>query len=77
MAALHPSPPFGDLTYYPISRWIRGMRGKETIVDSRRADADPAAIDTARRDDQLAGVRDAGAGERISPRIGGGVAAGG
>jgi uncharacterized protein (DUF427 family) len=37
MAALHPSPPFDELTYYPISRWIRGMRGGDTIVDSRRA----------------------------------------
>ncbi len=37
MAVLHPSPPFDDLTYYPISRWIRGMRGQDTIVDSRRA----------------------------------------
>ena len=37
MAVLHPSPPFDDLTYYPTSRWIRGTRGKETIVDSRRA----------------------------------------
>jgi uncharacterized protein (DUF427 family) len=37
MAALHPSPPFDELTYYPISRWIRGRRGADTIVDSRRA----------------------------------------
>ena len=37
MAVLHPSPPFDDLTYYPISRWIRGTRGADTIVDSRRA----------------------------------------
>jgi uncharacterized protein (DUF427 family) len=37
MAVLHPSPPFDDLTYYPIYRWIRGTRGKDTIVDSRRA----------------------------------------
>src|SRR6516225_10155384 len=37
MAVLHPSPPFDDLTYYPISRWIRGTRGKDTIVDTRRA----------------------------------------
>ena len=36
MAVLHPSPPFDELTYYPISRWIRGMRGQDTIVDSRR-----------------------------------------
>ena len=27
MAVLHPSPPFDDLTYYPISRWIRGTHG--------------------------------------------------
>ena len=37
MAVLHPSPPFDDLTYYPISRWIRGIRGQDTIVDSQRA----------------------------------------
>ena len=37
MAALHPSPPFDELTYYPTARWIRGRRGGETIVDSRRA----------------------------------------
>jgi uncharacterized protein (DUF427 family) len=37
MAVLHPRPPFDDLTYYPISRWIRGTRGADTIVDSRRA----------------------------------------
>jgi uncharacterized protein (DUF427 family) len=37
MARLHPSPPFEYLTYYPISRWIRGRRGGDTIVDSRRA----------------------------------------
>jgi uncharacterized protein (DUF427 family) len=37
MAVLHPSPPFDDLTYYPISRWIRGTRGNDTIVDSRSA----------------------------------------
>jgi uncharacterized protein (DUF427 family) len=37
MAVLHPHPPFDDLTYYPTSRWIRGTRGKDTIVDSRRA----------------------------------------
>ena len=37
MAVLHPSPPFDELTYYPISRWIRATRGKDTIVDSRRA----------------------------------------
>ena len=37
MAVLHPSPPFDDLTYYPTSRWIRGKRGRDTIVDSQRA----------------------------------------
>ncbi len=37
MAVLYPRPPFGDLTYYPISRWIRGTRGQDTVVDSRRA----------------------------------------
>jgi uncharacterized protein (DUF427 family) len=37
MAALHPSPPFDELTYYPTARWIRGMRRGDTIVDSRRA----------------------------------------
>jgi hypothetical protein len=37
MAVLHPSPPFDDLMYYPISRWIRGTRGQDTIVDSQRA----------------------------------------
>jgi uncharacterized protein (DUF427 family) len=37
MAVLHPYPPFDDLTYYPTSRWIRGTRGADTIVDSRRA----------------------------------------
>jgi uncharacterized protein (DUF427 family) len=37
MAVLHPHPPFGDLTYYPTSRWIRGTRSENTIVDSRRA----------------------------------------
>ena len=37
MAVLHPHPPFGDLTYYPTSRRIRGTRGKDTIVDSWRA----------------------------------------
>ena len=37
MAALHPSPPFDELTYYPTARWIRGTRGGDTIVDSRRA----------------------------------------
>ena len=37
MAALHPTPPFDELTYYPIARWIRGTRGEEAIVDTRRA----------------------------------------
>src|ERR1700751_4234508 len=37
MAALHPSPPFEELTYSPTSRWIRGIRDGDTIVDSRRA----------------------------------------
>ena len=37
MAMLHPHPPFDDLTYYPTSRWIRGTRGGDTIVNSRRA----------------------------------------
>lgn len=37
MAALHPSPPFDELTYYPTSRWIRGTRGGATLVDTRGA----------------------------------------
>jgi uncharacterized protein (DUF427 family) len=37
MAVLHPIPPFDELTYYPTSRWVRGTRDGETIVDSRRA----------------------------------------
>jgi len=37
MAALHPSPPFDELTYYPTARWIRGTRSGTTVVDSRRA----------------------------------------
>jgi uncharacterized protein (DUF427 family) len=37
MAALHPSPPFDELTYYPTARWVRGTRGGDTMVDSRRA----------------------------------------
>jgi uncharacterized protein (DUF427 family) len=37
MAALHPSPPFDELTYYPTSRWIRGTRDGGTVVDTRRA----------------------------------------
>ena len=37
MAALHPTPPFDELTYYPTSRWIRGTRGGITVIDSRHA----------------------------------------
>jgi uncharacterized protein (DUF427 family) len=37
MAALHPSPPFEELTYYPSSRWIRGTRDERTVIDTRRA----------------------------------------
>jgi len=37
MAALHPIPPFDELTYFPTSRWIRGTRDGSTVVDSRRA----------------------------------------
>lgn len=37
MAQRHPIPPFDQLTYHPISRWVRGTRGEDTIVDSRRA----------------------------------------
>lgn len=37
MAALHPIPPFDELTYYLSSRWIRATRQGATIVDSRRA----------------------------------------
>lgn len=37
MAALHPSPPFEELTYYPTARWIRGIRNGETVLDTRRA----------------------------------------
>ena len=37
MAALHPSPPFDELTYYPTSRWVRGTRNGSTAIDSRRA----------------------------------------
>ena len=37
MAALHPIPPFDELTYFPTSRWIRGTRGGVTVVDSRDA----------------------------------------
>lgn len=37
MAALHPSPPFDELTYYPSARWIRGTRDGEAVVDTRDA----------------------------------------
>jgi uncharacterized protein (DUF427 family) len=37
MAMLHPSPPFAELTYYPIARWIRGANGGTTVIDTRRA----------------------------------------
>jgi hypothetical protein len=37
MAAVHPSPPFDELTYYPTTRWIRGMREAGTLINSRRA----------------------------------------
>jgi uncharacterized protein (DUF427 family) len=37
MAALHPTPPFDELTYYPTARWIRGTRGGETVIDTRQA----------------------------------------
>ena len=37
MAAIHPSPPFDELTYYPTARWIRATRLGATAVDSRRA----------------------------------------
>jgi len=37
MAAIHPSPPFDELTYYPTARWIRATRRGATAVDSRRA----------------------------------------
>ncbi|MBV9193369.1 MAG: DUF427 domain-containing protein [Solirubrobacterales bacterium] len=37
MAALHPSPPFDELTYYPTSRWIRGASGARTVIDTPRA----------------------------------------
>lgn len=37
MALLHPIPPFDDLTYYPTNRWIRGIRGRDTVVDTRHA----------------------------------------
>jgi uncharacterized protein (DUF427 family) len=36
MAALHPHPPFDDLTYYPSSRWVRATRAEVTIIDSKR-----------------------------------------
>ena len=37
MAVLHPTPPFDELTYYPTDRWIRGIRGDKTVVNTRRA----------------------------------------
>jgi uncharacterized protein (DUF427 family) len=37
MASLHPIPPFTELTYYPTARWIRAVRGGDTIVDTRHA----------------------------------------
>jgi uncharacterized protein (DUF427 family) len=37
MAVLHTTPPFDELTYYPTDRWIRGIRGHETVVSTRRA----------------------------------------
>jgi uncharacterized protein (DUF427 family) len=37
MAVRHPLPPFHELTYFPTSRWIRGVRAGATLVDSRRA----------------------------------------
>ena len=37
MASLHPIPPFDELTYYPMARWIRATRGGDTIVDTRQA----------------------------------------
>jgi uncharacterized protein (DUF427 family) len=37
MAALHPIPPFDELTYHPTDRWIRGTRDGITVIDSRRA----------------------------------------
>jgi uncharacterized protein (DUF427 family) len=37
MAALHPIPPFDELTYYPTARWIRATRGSDTIVGTRQA----------------------------------------
>jgi uncharacterized protein (DUF427 family) len=36
MAALHPQPPFDDLTYYPSSRWVRATREGATVIDSKR-----------------------------------------
>jgi hypothetical protein len=42
MAVLHPSPPFDDLTYYPISRWIRGTRGKERPAGPLGPRAEPS-----------------------------------
>lgn len=37
VAALHPSPPFRELTYYPTSRWIRATRDGTTVIDTRHA----------------------------------------
>lgn len=37
MAALHPIPPFDELTYFPTPRWIRGTRHGTSVVDSRHA----------------------------------------
>lgn len=37
MAALHPIPPFDELTYFPSPRWIRGTRDGSRVVDSRHA----------------------------------------
>jgi uncharacterized protein (DUF427 family) len=37
MAALHPTPPFDELTYYPTARWVRGTRAGSAVIDSRRA----------------------------------------
>jgi len=37
MAALHPLPPFDEVTYHPSARWIRGTRGGRTVIDTRDA----------------------------------------
>ena len=37
MAAIHPIPPFEELTYFPTPRWIRGTRQGNITVDSRNA----------------------------------------